>query len=95
MEAKVNDRKVLNTLSRPGVDVIKLFWMKSRKSRFLPKLKQQEYAILKAINSLRVSFSLKISLFSHFSAGSDFSSKNRFYNINYWTGISPSLLYFE
>ena len=32
-------------------DVIKLFW---RKSKFPTKLKQQEQAILKAINSFRV-----------------------------------------
>ena len=32
------------------------FWRKSRKSRFPLKAKQQEYAILKAINSFRVLF---------------------------------------
>ena len=37
-----------------GIDVIKLFWRNSGKSRFPPKLKQQEQAILKAINSFRV-----------------------------------------
>ena len=36
------------------VNVIKLFWKKSRKSRFPLKAKQQEYAILKAINSFGV-----------------------------------------
>ena len=54
-----------------GIDVIKLFWRNSGKSRFPPKLKQQEQAILKAINSFRVYICLKLALFSHFSAGSD------------------------
>ena len=38
----------------PVVDDIKLFWRNSGKCRFPPKLKQQEQAILKAINCFRV-----------------------------------------
>ena len=41
-------------LTLPVVDAKKLFWRKSRKSRFPPKLKQQEQVILKAINSVGV-----------------------------------------
>ena len=35
------------------------FWRKSRRSRFPPKLKQQEWAILKVIHSFEVQFCLK------------------------------------
>ena len=42
---------LIPTTFRSVVDVIKLFW---RKSRFPPKLKQQEFAILKAIKRFRV-----------------------------------------
>ena len=37
-------------------------WKKSRKSRFLPKLKLQEQVISKATNSFRVQFCLKVTL---------------------------------
>ena len=76
------------------VDVINFSW---RKSRFSLKLKQQEYAILKAISSFRVQICWKIAVFSHFCAGSEseqtFSKffilgkswfhPKKFYNINY------------
>ena len=58
-------------LQRPVVDVIKLFWRNSGKSRFPPKLKQQEQAISKSINSFREMICLKLALYSHFSPGSD------------------------
>ena len=38
----------------PEVDVIKLFWRKSEKSRFPLKPKQQEMAILTEINSSKI-----------------------------------------
>ena len=47
------------------------FWRNSGKSRFPPKLKQQEQAILKAINSFGVQICIKIALFNLFSAGLD------------------------
>ena len=81
----------------PVVDVIIHFGRKSGKSGFPPKLKQQEYAILKVINSFKVYFCIKLALFSHFSAVSDIRTnffkylifgKSRFppkkiYNIDY------------
>ena len=65
-------------------------------SRFPLKPKQQEYAILKVLNSFRVDFCFKIALFSHFCAGSHIRTKfiqflsfgesrfppKKFYNIN-------------
>ena len=44
-------------------------------SRFPLKPKQQEYAILKVLNSFRVDFCFKIALFSHFCAGSHIRTK--------------------
>ena len=49
----------VENLSSPVVNVIKLFWRKSRKYTFPLKPKHQEYAILKAINSFRAYFCLK------------------------------------
>ena len=48
----------------PVVEVIKLFWRKSGKSRFPVKLKQWEKAILKAINSFTVLFCLNSIVFT-------------------------------
>ena len=56
----------LITRPPPIVDVIKRFLRKSRKSRFLLKLKQQEQAIFEVKYSFCVQFCLKIELFSHF-----------------------------
>ena len=53
----------------PIIDVIKHFWRKSGKSRFPVGPKQQDQAILKAINSFGVQFCFKIALFKIFSAG--------------------------
>ena len=60
------------------VDVIKLFQKKSGKSRFSPKLKQQEWAILKLMNILEYSFALKQNCFQILVHGQ--TSKQTFFN---------------
>ena len=64
-------RKVVSTIReiyvRPKSRCYKtLFLRKSRISIFSPKMKQQKYVILDAINCFRVKFGIKIVFFSHF-----------------------------
>ena len=75
------------TIFWPAVDDLKLFWRNSGKSRYPPKLKQQKYAILKAISSYRVNL-LKNALFRHFSAGSDI--RTHFFQFLYFGEIQIS-----
>ena len=63
----------------PVGDVIKLFWRKSRISRFPPQLKQQIQAIFKAITCVTVQFCLEIAKFLHFCA----HIRAKLSNINY------------
>ena len=82
---------------RTVVDVIKLFFEEIWKIQISPQPKQQQQAILGAINSSRGQFCLNIAQFSHFCAGSDIRtnfiqflnfgeiqiSSKKNYNINY------------